>query len=167
MASAASSSSGRAEQSAAASSSCSSAEQPATSLRSAEQPATPPHFKIVSIRDVQRWLAKEPIASCSSADVQHIREAAAVLSHPKPRQEDVRPLQSKWKVRQTKGKKLRTLREQLKEFQDKVINAAKKLQQQLSDSAERPALLSDSTAWPASSSWSGGSLVVKPWWNCL
>ena len=44
MASAASSSSGRAEHPAAASSSCSSAEQPATSLRSAEPPASPGHL---------------------------------------------------------------------------------------------------------------------------
>ena len=66
------SSSGRAERPAAASSSSSSAEQPATSLRSAEQLATPSHLNILSIRDVQRWLAEEPIASCSSADVQRI-----------------------------------------------------------------------------------------------
>ena len=143
MSSLASSSSGRAEQPASASSS--------SLLRSAEQPATPSHLKILSIRDVQNWLADESIASCSSADVQRIREAAAVLSRPKPRREDVQPLQGKWKVRQrTKGKKRRPLGEVLKEFQDKVIHAAQKLQQQLSDSAERPALLSDSTEWPAS-----------------
>jgi hypothetical protein len=103
MSSVASSSSGRAEQPAAASSSSNSAEQPIASLRSAEQPATPSHLKILSIRDVQRWLADEPIASCSSADVQRIREAAAVLSHPKPRKDDVRPLQSKWQVTQIKN----------------------------------------------------------------
>ena len=78
MSSVASSSSGRAEQPAAASSSSNSAEQPTASLRSAEQPATLSRLKILSIRDVQRWLADEPIASCSSADVQRIREAAAV-----------------------------------------------------------------------------------------
>ena len=100
LSSAAPSSSGRTETP----SSSSSAEQPATSLRSAEQPATPSHLKILSIRDVQRWLAEEPIASCSSADAQRIREAVAVLSHPKPRQEDVRPLQSKWQVAQKKTK---------------------------------------------------------------
>jgi len=101
MSSVASSSSGRAEQPAAASSSSNSAEQPTASLRSAEQPATPSHLKILSTRDVQRWLADEPIASCSSADVQRIREAAGVLSHPKPGQEDVRLLQNKWQVKQT------------------------------------------------------------------
>ena len=103
LSSAAPSSSGRAEPP----SSSSSAEQPATSLRSAEQPATPSHLKILSIRDVQRWLAEEPIASCSSADAQRIREAVAVLSHPKPRQEDVRPLLSKWQVLQQKKRKNR------------------------------------------------------------
>ena len=98
MSSAASSSSGRAEQPAAAFSSSSSAEQAATSLRSAGQLATPSRLKILCSRDDQRWLADELITSCSSADVQRIREAVAVLSHPKPRKEDVRPLQSKWQV---------------------------------------------------------------------
>ena len=131
------SSSGRAEPP----SSSSSAEQPATSLHSAEQPATPSHLKILSIRDVQRWLAKEPIASCSSADMQRIREAAAVLSRPKPRKEDVRPLQSKWQVLQKKDKKPSLLREVLQEFQGKVIKAAQKLQLELSDIAEQPAAI--------------------------
>ena len=139
MSSAASSSSGRAERRATVSSSSSSAEQPAISLRSAERPATPSHLKILSIRDVQRWLAEEPIASCSSADAQRIREAVGVLSHPKPRKEDVRPLQSKWQVAQKKDKKPRPLVEVLHEFQGKVIKAAKKLQLELSDSAEQPA----------------------------
>ena len=139
MASAASTSSGRAEQPAAASDSCSNAEQPVTSLRSAGQPATPPHFKIVSIRHVQLWLADESMAQCSSADVQRLREAAAVLSRPKPRQEDVRPLQKTWQVTQQIGTKKRPLGDVVQEFRDKVISAAKKLQQQLSDSAEQPA----------------------------
>ena len=67
---------------------------------SAEQPATPFHLKISSIHDVQRWMAEEPIASCSSADAQRIKEAVAVLSRAKPRQEDVQPLQNKWQVAQ-------------------------------------------------------------------
>ena len=114
MSSAASSSSGRAGRPAAASGSAEqpapslgSAERPATlshSLRSAERPATPSHLKLSSIRDVQRWLAEEPAASCSSADMQRIREAVAVLSLPKPRQEDVRLLQSKWQVAQKNTK---------------------------------------------------------------
>ena len=90
--------------SSAASSSFSNAEQPTTSLGSAEQPGTRCQLKLSSIRDVERWLAIEPIASCSSADMQRIREAAAVLSHKKPRQEDVQPLQSKWGVAQQKNK---------------------------------------------------------------
>ena len=101
LSSAASSSSGRAEPP----SSPGSAEQFATSLRSAEQPATPSQLKIASIRDVQRWLAQKSIVSCSSADMQRIREAVAVLSHSKPRKEDVRPLQSKWLVAFKKDKK--------------------------------------------------------------
>ena len=62
------------DRSAPASSSCSRAEQPSSSLCNPERPAAPSHLKILSIRDVERWLAEEPIASCSSADVQRIRQ---------------------------------------------------------------------------------------------
>ena len=75
MSSAASSSAGSAERPATVSGSFSSAEQPGTPILSAEQPATPSYSKILSIRDVQRWLTKEPIASSNSADAQRIRES--------------------------------------------------------------------------------------------
>ena len=114
--------------SSAASSSSGRAGRPAAASSSAEQPAIPSHLKLSSIRDVQRWLAEEPIASCSIADAQRIREAVAVLSHPKPRQDAVRPLQSKWQLARTKHKKPRPLEEVLKEFQSKVIQAAQKLE---------------------------------------
>ena len=153
MSSGASSSSARARPPAAVFSSVGNADQPATSLRSAEPPATPCHLKILSIRDVQRWLAEERIASCSSADMQRIREAVAVLSSPKPRKVDVRPLQSKWQVAQSKrkwqvagGTKSRPLEEVLREFQGKVIKAAQELQQELADSAEKPVLDGSTTA---------------------
>ena len=94
--------------SSAASSSSARAEPATTSLGSAEQPGTRCQLKLSSIRDVQRWLAMEPIASCSSADMQRIREAVAVLVPAKPRQEDVQPLQSKWLVAQQRNKKRRT-----------------------------------------------------------
>ena len=113
--SAVSSSSGGAEQSAISSSLAGS---------SAEQPATPFHLKLSSIWDVQRWMAEEPIASCSSADMQRLREAVAVLSRPQPRKEDVRPLQNKWHVAQKTKKKPRRLGDVLQEFQGKVIKAA-------------------------------------------
>ena len=122
-----------------------SAEQPATSLRSAEQPATPSHLQILSIRDVQRWLAEEPIASCSSADMQRIREAVAVLSLPKPRQADVRPLQSKWQVARKKHNKERPLGDVIKNLESKVIEAVQKLQRQLAGSAEQPAVAASSS----------------------
>jgi len=100
-------------------------------------------LKIFSIRDVQRWLAEESIASCSSADLQRIREAVAVLTSGKkeqPRKEDVQPLlgPKNWDVAQRKDKKPRPLGDMLQDFQGKVIKAAQKLQQQLSDSAEQP-----------------------------
>lgn len=139
--SAASSSSGRAERPPSVSSSSNSAEQPATSLRNAEQPeqpATPSHLNILSIRDVQRWLADGPISSCNSADAQHIIQAIAVLSRPNPRKENAQPRQSKWQLAQKRDKKPRPLGDVLKELQGKVIQAAQKLQQQLSDNAGRP-----------------------------
>ena len=111
------------------------ADAPHTEAPSAEKPG----FQMHAIRDVQRWLAEEHIASCSGADVQRIREAVAVLSRPKPRQEDVQPLQSKWQVAQQKDKKRRPLDDVLHEFQGKVIKAAQKLQLELSGSAEQPA----------------------------
>ena len=130
-----------------ASSSSGSASRPANvSARSssAEQTATPSHLKISSMRDVQRWLAEESIASCSSADLQRIREAVAVLTSGKkeqPSKEDVRPLlgPKNWDVAQRKDKKPRPLGDMVQEFQGKVIKAAQKLQQQLPDSAEQPA----------------------------
>ena len=87
----------------------------------------------------------EPIANCSGADMQRVREAVAVLSRPEPRQEDVRPLQNKWQVAAQKDKKSRPLGEVLQEFQGKVIKAAEKLQVELLDSAEQPALAGSST----------------------
>ena len=87
----------------------------------------------------------EPIASCSSADMQRIREAVAVLSRPQPRQEYVRPLQSKWQVAQQQKRKPRPLGEVLGEFQGKVINAAKNLQTEPFGSAEQPASTGPST----------------------
>ena len=92
-------------------SSSSSAERPANVLArssgagesaipfsSAQQPANSSDLKITCIRDVQRWLASEAIARYSTADLESIREAAAALSTPKPRQQDVRPFIKKWQL---------------------------------------------------------------------
>ena len=115
-----------------------SAAQPATSCRSADQRAISSRLKLSSIREVRRWLAEEPIASCSSTGIQRLREAVAVLSQPKPRKQDVRPLQSKWQVAFRKNKNPRPLGDVLEEFQDKVIEAAQELQ----DEEHRRTLLS-------------------------
>ena len=72
---------------------------------SAEQPATSSDLKITCIRDVQRWLASEAIARYSTADLEGIREAAAALSTPKPRQED----QSGTKAAATTTRQCRTV----------------------------------------------------------
>ena len=96
---------GRAEQSDIASSSAGRVEESSISRCSAEQPAISRLLKMSSIRDVQAWLNGEHVTSCSSAAAQQIREAVAVLSQPKPRQEDVESLQSKWKVPRRKNNK--------------------------------------------------------------
>ena len=92
----ASSSSGSRELAAvtASSSSSGSAERPA------ERPAASKQLSITTIHGIQRWLAEDHVASCTSADAQRIREAVAVLSRPNPRQDDIRPLQKKWQVGQ-------------------------------------------------------------------
>ena len=130
-------------------SSSSSAERPANVLArpsgagesaipfsSAEQPATSSDLKITCIRDVQRWLASEAIARYSTADLESIREAAAALSIPKPRQEHVRPFMERWQLGPRRAK---THDEMVQEFKGKVIKAAQKLQQQLRDSATQSA----------------------------
>ena len=71
--------------------------------------------------------------------MERLKEAAAVLSRSKPRQEDVRDLQNDWQVAQRKHQKPIPLPEVIQEFRGKIIKAAQKLQQQLLDSAEPPA----------------------------
>ena len=126
---------------AAAASDWSGAEQPATARPNVHESATRSYSKIVSIGDVQLWLAELPIGRCGSADVRRIREAAVVLARGKPRKEDVRPLQSKWRVAQKKEKKPRLLSEVLEELRSKVIKAAQKLELEQVGRAAQPAPL--------------------------
>ena len=101
---------------------------------SAALPATLSQSKILSMQDVQRWLAEPHIVRCHSADLERLKEAAAVLSRSKPRQEDVRKLQNDWQVSSRKP-----LPGVIQEFRNKIIKAAQKMQQRLLDSAEPPA----------------------------
>ena len=78
--------------------------------------------------------------------MERIKEAVAVLSPPKPKQEEVQPLQSKWQVAQQKCKKRIPLVEVVREFEGKVIKAAQELQQELAGSAEKRALDVSTTA---------------------
>jgi len=85
------------------------------------------------------------MASCRSSDAERIRQLAAVLLRPKPRQQDLRPFHSEWQVsrwqdgcKKRSDKQPRLLPEVIREFQNKIIKAAQKLQQQLSDGAEQP-----------------------------
>ena len=140
--SAASSNSGGAERPAVAASTGSTAAS--SNCGSAEQPGSSSHLQLSSIRDVQRWLAKEPIASCVSADTERIREAVDKLTSSKkgqPRREDVEYLlgPKNWNVEQRSNQKRIPFPDIIREFKGKVIEAAQKRQQQLSDSAEQPA----------------------------
>ena len=122
----------------------SSADQPArnSAIRaSAAQPA------LQSIRDVQRWLASESLPS-GSTEMQRVRAAVQVLAAAKPRQEDLRPLQSpsNWNVPGKVKQKPRPLPDVIEELKGKVLQAARKLQRELgesrsseSGSAEQPA----------------------------
>ena len=104
-----------------------------------EAGATTPQSQIASIHDVERWLAKESIASSSSPEVQRIREAVAVLLQScrtgSPRRDDVRPLlgPNNWNVANNKDKKPRPIADRIQELQGKVIKAAQKLERQLPD----------------------------------
>ncbi len=88
------------------------------------------------------WLLlDEPIYS--------IREVVEALStKPKPQQETIKRFFEPWGVPQRIKKKFRPLPELIEELNTKVIVAAKELQQQLADSAERPLLLSHSAEQP-------------------
>ena len=143
--SSASSNLGRAEELDTASSSAARVEESIISLCSAEQPVMSRRLKMSSISDVQACLNGEHVASCSSGEAQHIREAVALLSQPKPRQDDVRPLQSKWKVPREINNKRTPLEDVIKNLKIKVIEAAQKLQQQLAGSAAQPAVAASSS----------------------
>jgi len=78
-----------------------------------------------------------------------IREVVDALStKPKPRKEAIQRFFKPWGVQQRIKKDLKALPKLIDELNKKVIDAAKKLQkklqQQLSDSAERPVVPSDS-----------------------
>ena len=125
----------------------SSAEQPARNSAisaSAAQPA------LQSMRDVQRWLASESLPS-DSIEMQRVRAAVQVLAAAKPRQEDLRPLQSpsNWNVPGKVKQKPRPLPDVIEELKGKVLQAARKLQRELGESR---ASESGSAEQPASSS---------------
>ena len=86
-----------------ASSSSGSAAQPVPATSNSDS-AAQPLWNIERLRDVERWLSAEHVIS-SSIDTRDIQEAVAILSaKPKPRQEDVGKIQSKWKIAQKKSK---------------------------------------------------------------
>ena len=99
-----------------------SAAQPALtpSSTSAEQPVV----RFACLKDVWLWLATPAVLN-GSLDVSALKEVVAVLSRiPKPRQEEVQPLLSKWGVAQKDKGKLRPLADVIRELEQKVVNAA-------------------------------------------
>ena len=120
-----------------ASSSSGSAAQPVPTTSNSES-AAQPLWNIERLRDVERWLSAEHVIS-SSIDTRHIREAVAILSaKPKPTWDDVRRVQNKWKIPQQIAQKARPLEDVITELQDKVVEAAQKLEQQLASCPEQP-----------------------------
>jgi len=96
-----------------------SAEQLANPIRNGNQH----HFHIACMSDVQRWLTEEHVVKCSNVDAQRIRQAMAVLSQQRVKQQDMRPLLHEWQVRQKRDKKDRQLSEMIQECQSKVVNS--------------------------------------------
>ena len=65
----------------------------------------------------------------SNLDIGLVKEAVTVLSRaPRPRQEEVRPLQSKWGIARNREGMPRLLLDVIQELEQKVVNAAHMLQ---------------------------------------
>ena len=89
--------------------------------------------KLECLQDVRRWLATIEVVRCN-VDIRPLREAVAVLSRtPRPRKEEVRPFLSEWSVDRLRQGNEELLRELIQDFQDKVAQAAQKLQEQLAN----------------------------------
>ena len=123
---------------------------------SAEQPVV--QFKC--LKDVRLWLATPEVLN-GSLDVSAFKEALTVLARvPKPRKEEVRPLQSKWDVARRHEGKERPLPDVIRELEQKVVNAAHQLANSVPASAAQPAATCiASAAQPATSS--SGQLAKK------
>ena len=106
-----------------------------TSLSTAERPAFPTSdelgegcsaaqraLQLLSIADVRRWLDTDCV-SARSAEVQRLREAVTILTHPKPSREDVRRLQSRsnWNVPHKQAQKQRPLAEVIEDLKCTVL----------------------------------------------
>ena len=104
------------------------------------------------LKDVRLWLATPEVLN-GSLDVSAFKEALTVLARvPKPRKEEVRPLQSKWDVARRHEGKERPLPDVIRELEQKVVNAAHQLANSVPASAAQPAATCiASAAQPASS----------------
>jgi hypothetical protein len=83
----------------------------------------------------------------SNLDIAPVKEAVALLSRvPRPKQEDVQPLQSKWGVARLKEGKRRPLAEVIGEVEQRVVNATQELQAQLANNAGKLATVVPTSA---------------------
>jgi len=126
--------------------SASSAAQPASDGNAAQLAsdgsAAQPSITSCSIADVHSWFKANTAAVGSSVEAERIKAVVEVLNaRPNPRKEDVQEFFNSWGVKQKFQKKPRPLAECIQELSTKVVEAAIKLQADLSSmvsSAEQP-----------------------------
>ena len=120
-----------------------SAEQPVNDHArpsNSELRAMPSQLSILTIADVQRWLAQESTASYRSVELQRTREAVAVLTSCnklQPQMVDARALlgSKKWNAAVERDQNARVLSDMVQEGKGKGTQAEQKLQQQPPDIA--------------------------------
>ena len=112
-----------------------------------------PAVKLECLKDVRRWMTTPEVVN-SNLDIGLVKEAVTVLSRaPRPRQEEVRPLQSKWGIARNREGMPRLLLDVIQELEQKVVNAAHRLANSVTSSAAQPAATCvASSEHPASSS---------------
>jgi hypothetical protein len=101
--------------------------------------AAQPVVKLECLKDVRRWMTTPEVVN-SNLDIGLVKEAVTVLSRaPRPRQEEVQPLRSKWGIAQKREGKPRLLIDVIQELEQKVVNAAHRLANSVTSSAAQPA----------------------------
>jgi hypothetical protein len=133
--------------------SASSAAQPASDGNAAQLAsdgsAAQPSITSCSIADVHSWFKANTAAVGSSVEAERIKAVVEVLNaRPNPRKEDVQEFFNSWGVKQKFQKKPRPLAECIQELSTKVVEAAIKLQADLSSMVSSAEQLGASSATP-------------------